>query len=390
MKKKVLFVIPTLRMGGAEKSLVSLLKSLDSDKYEVDLFLFEKGGILQKDVPSWVHILEEDRKTRAMILELRTYFKDLLKSCHFGAALARLSITVLPKLTKKKVFSWNRIKKYIAPLEKEYDVAIGYLEGVTDFFVMDKVIAKKKIGWIHIDFTEHNVFPEEIEYYQKFDYLATISQICLDAFLKKIPQVKDKMCVIENITLAEDVIQKSLEDVTDNWDENRVHLVSVGRLEYQKGMDIGAQSAKVLKEKGIPFCWHVYGQGSMKEEIEQYIQANHLEDCFILEGLRSNPYPYMKKADILVQPSRWEGKSIVLDEAKILGKAIVVTDYPSVNDQIQDGITGKIVAIDPVLIADGIECLIQNQQLIRVLEQNTKNEKSQSDTIVKKFEELIW
>ena len=127
----------------------------------------------------------------------------------------------------------------------------------------------------------------------------------------------------------------------------------------------------------------------MKEELEEYVQNNHMEKEFVLEGIRENPYPYMKKADILVQPSRSEGKSIVLDEAKILGKAIVVTKYPSVYDQIKDRKTGLITEITPEAIAEGIEEIIQNKELKKALENNTLEERNGNNQEVEKIYQMI-
>ena len=122
----------------------------------------------------------------------------------------------------------------------------------------------------------------------------------------------------------------------------------------------------------MPVCWHVYGEGIQRNTLEKMIEENKLKGIFLLEGMKVNPYPYMAKADIIVQPSRYEGKSIVLDEAKVLGKAIVVTNYPSVEDQITDGETGLIVECVPEKIADGIKSLVNNKNVKNRLEMNNK------------------
>lgn len=375
--KHIIIVMPTLRMGGAEKALVSLLKSLDPERVAVDLFLFETGGVLQKEVPSWVSIIGADPIVRDMTLEMRNYFGELIRQKKFSAALARLKITFQAR-QGKHYFSWDTIKKFIPNVEGNYDVAIGFLEGFADFFVIDKINADKKIGWIHIDMTGRDFAPQECEYYKKFDIIVTISAICKEAFTEILPELKDKIQILENIVLTNDIISKSEEKANTFWESSKLHLVSVGRLDYQKGFDLGAKAAKVLKEKGYDFCWHIYGIGIMEKEIEQYVEENQLGKYFILEGLCENPYPYMKRADIIVQPSRWEGKSLVLDEAKILGKAIVVTDYPSVSDQIVDGKTGIITEIIPESIAKGIESLIQSKTLRGVLEMNCRSEANRS------------
>lgn len=386
--KHVLFVIDTLRMGGAEKSLVSLLKALDPRRVKVDLYLFEAGGVLQREIPDWVNILEADAVTRGMTLELRNYLGDVVRAGHFGAALSRIWMTVRSRISPKPRFSWAQVEKYIPPLEKEYDVAVGYLEGFTDFFVLDKVKAERKIGWIHTDVSNRVPPKEELAYYRKFDELVTISDVCRDAFIKVFCYPAKKLHVLENIVLAEDVRAKSGELTTDIWPAVQ-NLVTVGRLDYHKGIDIAASTAKTLADRNIQFCWHVYGRGVMKKELEQFIQENDLSNCFILEGLRENPYPYMKQADLIVQPSRKEGKSIVLDEAKILGKAIVVTNYPSVHDQITDRVTGLITGMEPEQIADGIELLLKDAALKKQLEENAAKEPNSSYRAVERFYQLI-
>lgn len=388
--KKVLIVIPTLRMGGAEKSLVSLLKALDPQRVAVDLYLFETGGVLQAEVPDWVNILEADAVTRGMTLELRNYLPDVVRSGHICAAMTRIWMTLRSRISKKPGFSWNLVKKYIPPLEKHYDVAVGYLEGFTDFFVLDKVNAEKKIGWIHTDYSGRSPHDEEKKYYSRFDELVTITDVCKTAFEEIFPEIKGKMHVVENIVLPEDVISRAECAMADDWETTAGHhLVTVGRLDHHKGIDIAAEAAKVLKNRGMQFCWHIYGRGAMQSELEQYIRENGLDGYFVLEGLRENPYPYMRCAEMIVQPSRKEGKSLVLDEAKILGKAIVVTDYPSVRDQITDCVTGLITGMTPEAIADGIEQLIKDPVLKAQLENNAAREPNRSIRALDAFYKMI-
>ena len=351
------------------------------------MFLFERGGVLEKEVPSWVKIIQSDPIVRDMTLELRNYLGELLRHRKLSAAITRLKITVMAR-RGKKYFSWEAIEKYIPSVPGHYDVAVGFLEGFTDFFVVDKVNADRKIGWIHTDMSGKIFNKQEMAYYRKLDMLATISEKCRTAFISRSEYPGERMRVIENIVLPQEILHKADETVDEMWDPSKVHIVSVGRLEYLKGMDIAAKTALILKKNGCDFVWHIYGRGLMQEEISQYVKQNNLSDCFILEGQRSNPYPYMKKADIIVQPSRREGKSLVLDEAKILGKAIIVTNYPSVTDQITDRKTGIIVEITPEAIAEGLELLMTDTRLKSDLEDNCRRELNQSGRVVDQFYRL--
>ena len=387
MMKHIIFVLPNLRMGGAEKALVSLLKTIDPKRVNIDLFLFETGGVLQREVPSYVRIIGADDITRAMTLEMRKYFKDLIKKGKISAAMSRLKMTLMSK-QGKDFFGWDIIKKHIPQLAGQYDVAIGFLEGFSDFFVIDKVNADRKIGWIHTDMSGKIFNKQEMAYYRKLDMLATISEKCRTAFISRSEYPGERMCVIENIVLSQEILHKADAPLDEVWDPSRLHIVSVGRLEYLKGMDIAAKTAFILKKNGCDFVWHIYGRGLMQDEISQYVKQNNLSGCFILEGQKPNPYPYMKKADIIVQPSRREGKSLVLDEAKILGKAIVVTNYPSVTDQITDRKTGIIVDTTPQAIAEGLELLVTDKRLKSDLEDNCRLEPNRSELVVEQFYEL--
>ena len=367
MMKKLLFVIPTLRMGGAEKALVSLLKCLDPAQVSIDLFLFEHGGILQSELPAWVHILPEDPVPRAMTLEFRYYWTDLLRRGKLRAAWTRLGMKLSPALRKRlhlqPEFSWRSSSPLITPLSGFYDVAIGFLEGITDFFVIDKTYAAKKIGWVHTDFQNKKLLPEEKAYYNQFDALATITDACRQSLIRLAEIPGEKVCVIENITVPSEVVRLAEQPAPFTWDDNLCHLLTVARLEYQKGIDLAFSACKYLKDAGVPVCWHILGDGSMRKELEDAVRTAGMEHQFVLEGVTTNPYPYMKAAWAIVQPSRVEGKSIVLDEAKILKKRIITTNYPSVTDQLTDGINGIVTEMTPQAIAEGILRLMGDNEL---------------------------
>ena len=392
-KKSLLFVLPTLRLAGAEKSLVSLLKSLDYNRVDVDLFLFERGGVLEKEVPEFVNILDENVITRAMTLELRPYFSDLLSKRLYGAALSRLHksvrSTLRRRLSSHSSCDWELVCNHISSLSKAYDCAISYLEGTTAMFVLDKVTATRKIGWIHTDLAKIPPCKRDCSRYSEFDELVTISDVCYRSMIAFLPTKDRNAHVIPNITISSDLIKKANEFYPINWEDGKTHIVTVGRLEHIKGIDIAIDACRELKERNLNFVWHVFGEGPLRHELAQKIQNAGLNNDFILEGLVVNPYPYMRHADIIVQSSRFEGKSIVLDEAKILGKAIISTNYPSVYDQIQDGVTGLICEMSPSGIASSIEKLMLMPELKQSLEANCSRVDGEEQEIVRRFYDII-
>lgn len=392
--KKILFVIPTMRMGGAEKSLVNLLNSMDLSEREVDLILFEKDGELLESIPEEVNVIEADFYTRAMMLEFRFYFKELLKTKNIFAIIARLLIFINSKIQEKTnlklFFNWNLAKKFIKKQEKVYDIAISYLEGAANYYVMDIVTASRKIAWIHTDISVQNRnFKEEKKYYDAVEKIVTVSEKCRKQFVQCYPEFDNKVLMIENMSNTEMIIKKSEETVPEGFKQDEFCIVTIGRLETVKGIDIAFQAAQILRNKGINFKWHVFGEGSLRKQLEALIESERMKDLFILEGVTNNPYCYMREADVIVQPSRYEGKSIVLDEAKILGKAIVVTRYPSVTDQIEDGTTGIVVDISPEAVAEGIENVINNPNLKKSIEIACQESESVEDKVLKAVYAII-
>jgi glycosyltransferase involved in cell wall biosynthesis len=150
-------------------------------------------------------------------------------------------------------------------------------------------------------------------------------------------------------------------------------LVSVGRLHEIKGYDMAINAAYILKKENINFKWYVVGEGTEREKLEKLIEKQGLENNFFLIGLRENPYPYIANANCLVQPSRFEGKSVVLDEAKILNVPILVTNYNTAKDQIDHLKNGIIVDMNAESIAEGIMELLKDKNLLNSIKTYSQN-----------------
>lgn len=386
--------MPTMLMGGAEKSLVSILQSIDKEKYQIDLLLFSRIGPMLKEIPEWVTVYEADEVSKAMILEFRKYFTSLIKPKRIFVAIVRILILIVNEFERKTGcklgLNWVIARRYVCKFDKEYDVAIGYLEGVTGFYVIDKVKANKKIVWIHSDLEKAKVsVTREIQYYKQFDTIVTISKTCLESFIAQFPKLKSRIQIVENIVSEERVLVLAEEEIINEKWQSRINLVTVGRLEPVKGLDLAIDACAILVQKGYIVTWHVYGEGYLRNSLQERINKLGIQDNFVLEGIIQNPYPYMKRADIIIQTSRYEGKSLVLDEAKILGRPIISTNYPTVYDQLKDKQTGIIVEMSAESIAEGICELLSNEVLRNNLQTNCRNERNVSYQEIEKIYKII-
>lgn len=359
MKKEILFIIDTMHIGGAEKSLITVLNLIDYSKYNVDLFLLRHEGEFLNQIPKEVNLLEEDKKYKIFAknrkLSILKYFLKFDFKSSFYSLLWNIGV-IISRIKKEKLFiGWKYIEKLLNKIEKEYDTSVAYLERKSIYFSIDKVNAKNKIGFIHNNYLDYP-FDYELDkkYFSDLDTIATVSEYCKDSLTKTFPEYKDKIVVIENVILKKTIVDLAEEKIYNyNIKENVTNIVSVGRLTYQKGFDNAIRICKKLIDKNISINWYVVGEGEDRNKLEKMIKENNLEDVFFLVGKDLNPYKWMNIADIYVQPSRFEGKAITLEEAKKLNKVVItslncIKDYNSGEEILAkdiDDFTEKIIEL---------------------------------------------
>ena len=366
--KRILFVIPSMRIGGAEKSLANLLNLIDLNEYDINLLMFKPEGDFLQQIPSGIHIL----KTDPSLFYAYKCDKNVF-SCKAGirSEILRIFSTGVCKIlygncARQK--RWTKFYKTLLPkLDSEYDVAIGYLEGDASYYVIDKVNAKRKILWVHSNF--ENIKKNEDaaaykEYFCKADKVVSISDKCVQVLQNNYPDMKNKFVFLTNLTSSIVLSNTAKADIDEVFSKDDFNIVSVGRLTEAKGFDMAIDALKILKDHKVPVHWWIIGDGELRKCLEKQAKDNSVEEYLTFLGFKANPYPYMNKADLIVQTSRWEGKSVVLDEAKILGKPILATDYATVKDQVENGKEGVIVEMDAESIAREIEHLVEDESVL--------------------------
>ena len=392
MKQQLLFVLPSLEAGGGEKSLVTLLNCINYEQYDVDLVLFTPKGIFLKQLPKNVKLLYLNDDYKTFTSGLSSAIVSFLKQGKLGLAFSRLLYTFKSNVIKNKgkaeQYSWNHLKKSITSLPKEYDAAIGFLEKSSIYFVVDCVKAKRKIGFIHNDYLKLDLDASfDLPYFEKLNTIATVSEQCVTVLKEVFPTQKDKVQLLYNIVSAKLIHQMAEEPIT--IDTSKPNLLSIGRLHPQKGFDIAVEAVALLKKQGLNFVWYIIGEGAERTALEQAITKNGLEKHVVLLGIKENPYPYIKQTTIFVQPSRYEGKSIALDEAKLLHKPIVVTNFTTAKDQINHLKNGIICEMDANSLADALTSLLQNESLQNELSLHLSKESLGSEDEIDKFYTIV-
>lgn len=358
--KKILFVIYSLGYGGAERSLVNLLQELPKDAYEIDLLLFRKQGAFLQQLPENVRVLDTPAELAGLYAPVFRAGKQMV---------TKVTGTVCGKISRRKkkaaaAFRWKHFYgKKIQNLPGRYDVAVAYVGAEVMYFVRDKVRADRKVVWIHNDYRTAGYSKiDDAPYMADMDAIVSVSEECVEVLRQEFHEYRGKMRYIANITSSKVIRAQAELFQPEEYGGSACNILSVGRLWPQKGFDMAIEAAKILKDKGFEFRWFVVGDGYLRKNLQKQIRNAGLEEEFILLGTRNNPYPYIRNCTILAQTSRYEGKSVVLDEGKILCAPIVNTAYPTAADQILDGKEGLIVEMSPQGIADGIAELLTNPQ----------------------------
>jgi glycosyltransferase involved in cell wall biosynthesis len=366
-KIKILFVIQELGSGGAERSLISLLQALNDDRLKIFLQVFKPTGLFYSLVPPYVTLLPVPESILTLTTPVRKSISFALRHpiAYYHRLQAAFHIRTNNLPARREIQSiWKWWRRAIPRDPAYYDVAVGYSQTTPLYYVVDKTYAKRKIGWFHTDYIAANYDPEiDRPYFHKLDVLATITEASRNSLLKAFPELDNIIRVIPNLISVKTIhmLAESAHGFTDNFKGFRI--LTIARLSKEKGIDMAVETCAILVNRGFNTRWYVIGQGSNSDALCKQILSLGLREHFILLGEQSNPYPYLKESDIYVQPSRYEGKCIALEEAKLLCKPLVATAYNSVADQVIDGITGLVADMSAIGLANEISRLLNEAPL---------------------------
>lgn len=375
---KLLFVISQFYAGGAERSLLNLLRKLDQSKYDIDFIIMNQGESKERrslvsEIPQGVHVVDAWKQTRkfSVIKKIKGYF--LLtrqeKGCDPDCALL-----------------------YVR--DKEYDWAFHIGEWWSPAFTALKVRAKKKAAWIHNDIARAEYFNADdfFKYDNNIDQYIFVSNNSMLSSLEAFPFIQDKSCCIYNISDVVDIKLKAKENVKENYFETGLPvIVTCANIRQQKNHARQLEAMALLKKRGLDFIWLNIGSTVETDRCEKLMlraKELKLEDRFILAGAKENPYKYMSRADAVTVLSDYESWSMVITEAKILGVPIIATKTSGALEQIEDGETGILTDFSVVHIAEQLEKFLRNGEIRECVCSNLKNFDN-TDLILSEFNKFV-
>ena len=399
--KKLLFVINTLGYGGAERALLNLLDILNPEEYQISLFVLTGQGELVHALPSHVRLLNKQYKDCSVLTgEGR---KHLLKRVlHAGICkgifLKRAGYILrnLCRMLREKRFladklCWRILAEGTPMQEEEYDLAAAYLEGGATYYVADRVKAKKKAAFVHIDYGQAGYGRDlDLDCYRKMDHIFAVSDEVKEHFLEIYPEYGHKVSVFHNMVDKERICRMAEEGEGFTDDFQGIRILTVGRLTRQKRYDVAIDAMADLKQRSPkPVRWYVLGEGEMREQLEQQIRGLGLEKEFQLLGVKENPFPYYRKCDLYVHATGYEGKSIAIQEAQTLGKPILATDCSGNREQITQDVDGRMCRLNPESVSSEILWMIEHPERCKLYGEQAQRKVLYSTGGLDEFKALI-
>lgn len=391
-KKRILIVNNNLDTGGVQKSLINLLNELNKEKiFNLDLFVFSKSGQYLDDIPKGINIIEGNK-----FIKILGVSQNETKKMGYLFYIIRAISVIYSKCINRKLVTrliLNTQKKL-----KNYDVAISFLHdpdnntfyGGCNDFVINRVIANKKVAFVHCDFLNYggnNKINRKI--YSKFDSISTVSESCKKNFIKANPKLADRVYSVPNCTNYSEIISKSNEN-TIIYNNDSFNIITVARISKEKGFIRAINVLEKIVKKYDYVQWHIVGDGPLKKDIEELIRLKGLEKNIIMYGSKNNPYRYIKNADLFFLPSFHEAAPMVFNESKCLGVPILSTNTISSVELIDEPNIGWVCENSEYGIYDTMDYILKNRdELIRtkkIIESLVLDNKNEVDRFVKVME----
>lgn len=391
LKKDIVFITGQMNQGGPSRDFLNLCSLIDRNKFNVTLIQIHKGGQLEKEVPTDVKI----KYARPESLFNNEKDKNRLNIIFWKAI--KLIIRILSKIIKtitgkKDEVNWALTELFIKKDDENYDLAMSLIEGTSNYYLAKFVNAGIKIGRIP---TDYRVLIDRAgfdgKYFKLLNYIVTNSLINHNYLCEVFPDIKDRFLYVDTIVIPEQLhkLAEQHDGFLDNFKGKR--LTTLARLDDTKGIDLIIESVNILRNKGKSnFRWYIFGRGD-KTKYLKMIDEYKIEEFICFMEPVPNPYPFLKQSDIYVQPSRYEGKSNAVKEAKALFKPVIITSFNTANEHVthmKDGIISKEISANA--LAESILLLFENPEIEKAiseyLQMNFKRNSYEFDKVLSLIE----
>lgn len=326
----------TIDGGGAEKVLRSLVNNMDQSRFDITVqSVFPDAG---------ANLLAPGIRYRSMYPS-RSKVTELLYRLEAASGLA-----------------------YPLRLRDDYDVECAYLEcGATKVLAGSTNRKAIKLAWVHCDLQKAMKDPsafaaQTAKYYNKYHRVVCVSALGQQSF-RELFGDGIKSMIVPNTVDCQEILQNAEEKVSDL--PKAPLVVSLGRLAEPKCYLRLLKAHKRLLDEGVQHRLLILGEGPDRTMLEAYVKEHALQDTVSLPGFKTNPYPYLKAADVLACSSIYECFSTFVTEGLILGKPIVTTDVSGMRELLGESEYGMITRVEDEDFCEGLKKMLLDEKLRR-------------------------
>ena len=388
MKKTVLFINGHLDAGGCERSLIDVLKNIDYEEYDVDLLLLEHMGDYRDEVPKDVNVI-----LRSIDYAFGGFISCIKRSIirkDWFSFYFRIYYILGDKVNHR---FWRRLKKLFKEVRCNYDIIVAYRPGICTELAAFAFQGNKKISWWHhgcMNFSGKSADLLGISYRQ-MDSIVAVSSSSALLVAETFPDIQNKIEVIPNMIVPTELYNKSKQFEPKEFQNSDLKIISVGRMSPEKNMILCPHIANLLKKSGISFRWILIGDGEEESKVKNAIEQLHLQNNVIMVGKKSNPYPYIVNADIMVHPSLVESQGITLLESMVLRTPVIAVASKGPQEFINTGENGYLVDNNAEEIAHTIEMLNTSTSLRKLIADNAAKDVQRfgCEEIMQKIKEIF-
>lgn len=389
---KLLFVIASLGLGGAERCMAEMIRRIDLKHYDITvLAMMPVESMLQFD--PGIRVINGISEFESLNMPMSIFAPKAIKTGDLNRLVWKSIYWLCTKFGKAhhSKYFWKCLSRYIPEMKEDFDVVIGYGQGPASLYAIDKVPhAKKKFLWVNTDLKRAGY---DIQYLKRF-YLAADTIVAVSEYLKRFiqelyPQKNEQIVCFYDIIDAEGIIKKAIEKTADYDSDGSFRILTVGRMVEAKALHLAIGAAAILKKRDIKFKWYFVGDGTLRRSIEMLADQLKVKDNVRIIGARKNPYPWFAGCDIYVQTSIYEGSCMVINEALLFNKPIISTNFPAVYEKIENGKNGFICEMNAQSIAEKVERLLLDEALRKNMECYIRQNQLKWESNIQQFYDMI-
>ena len=390
-KKKILIVNKSFELGGIQSSMVNMANEL-SQHYEVHLFIYNPVGVMKERLSSNVKVLESSWMFRCLGMSL----KQAIRTKNLKMISFRFFAVIWSKLFNNKLPIDMAIKHQ--PKMSGYDLAISYHQeqrkkAVVSGFarVADKCVeAKKKIAWLHYDINTIDLDSAyNNRFYQKMNTIVCVSKSLMGNFARANPELSDKIAYCYNFIPYDLIKEKSLDKQNVAYPSDKFICFSACRLTEEKALVRGISAVSDVLKAHDEVVWYIAGEGVERNNIEEAIRENGLEKQVVLIGNQSNPYPYIRNANLVLNVSHHEAAPMVFLESKALGTPVFATRTSSAEEMLRDNVDSFICKNSEEGIREKFSWIMENKECVENARAQLKNYLASNSETMLKIEKWI-